>query len=103
MGARPPALTPYANRHGDSGVTAWAIVGGTLSVEFAGGAVYVYSARDVGADTYARLCAAARDGRGLSTTISREAGDDYLARFDDRAQWREALGRAIGRTDPPAP
>lgn len=103
MAGRLPRLQPYGNRHGDSGVTAWAIVGGILSVEFAGDPVYVYSARDVGADTYVRLCAAARAGRGLSTMISREVGDDYLVRFDNRAQWREALAGLIDRRDQPGP
>lgn len=95
MTTAPPGLEPYANHHGDSGVTAWAIVGDTLCVEFADGPVYVYAARDVGAASFRRLCAAARAGRGLSTAISREVGAGYLTRFESRAQWQTAVLSAL--------
>lgn len=90
----PPRLQRYANRHGDSGVTAWSIHAETLSVEFGYGAVYVYAARELGADTFLTLCTAARVGHGLATAISRDVGDRYAARFDDRVQWTRAVAQA---------
>ena len=83
-----PALQRYANRHGDSGVTAYAIDDDAIAVEFAHGPVYVYTRRDIGARHFAALCAAAQAGRGLSTWISRHVQSHYAAHFDDRAAWR---------------
>ncbi|MDC7808157.1 hypothetical protein PQS31_15180 [Luteimonas sp BLCC-B24] len=87
-------LQPYTNQHGDSGVTAWAIAGNTLSVEFAHGAVYVYTADVLGASVFETLCRSARAGRGLATAISRDVGARYIIRFDDRAQWARGMAEA---------
>ena len=83
-----PALQRYANRHGDSGVTAYAIDDDAIAVEFGHGPVYVYARRDIGARHFAALCAAAQAGRGLSTWISQHVQSHYAAHFDDRAAWR---------------
>ncbi|MCD9127082.1 hypothetical protein [Luteimonas fraxinea] len=80
-------LQPYGNRHGGSGVRAWAITGDTLSVEFVDGAVYDYRRQDVGLRLFAAACAAARAGRGLSSCISRHLRERYAARHDDRTAW----------------
>lgn len=90
----PPRLQAYANRHGDSGVTAWAIHGDTISVEFGHGAVYVYAARELGAPTFDALCRSARAGRGLATMISRDIGTRDVARFENRAQWAHVIAQA---------
>ncbi|NYZ61227.1 hypothetical protein [Luteimonas deserti] len=86
-----PGLQPYANRHGGSGVTAWVRHGDLLVVEFGHGPVYVYAARAVGRPLFTALCDAALAGHGLSTLISREVGDRYAARFDDREDWSRTL------------
>lgn len=85
-----PRLQRYGNRHGGSGVRAWAIDGDTLSVEFVDGAVYDYRRRDVGARCFDAACAAARAGRGLSSCISRHLRERYAARYDDRIRWAAA-------------
>lgn len=85
-----PSLHRYANHHGDSGVSAWARHDDALSVEFGGGPVYVYTARQLGRADFRTLCRAAEAGRGLATVIARDIGDRYAARFDDRAAWARA-------------
>lgn len=90
-------LAPYGNRHGGSGVRAWAIVGDTLSVEFVDGAVYDYRRQDIGARLFTAACAAARAGRGLSSCISRHLRQRYAMRYDDRTAW------AARRLHVPAP
>lgn len=85
-----PRLQRYGNRHGGSGVRAWAIDSDTLSVEFVDGPVYDYRRREVGGRCFDAACAAARAGRGLSSCISRHLRDRYAARYDDRAQWAAA-------------
>lgn len=82
-----PPLQPYGNRHGGSGVRAWAITGDTLSVEFVDGAVYDYRRQDIGSRLFTAACAAARAGRGLSSCISRHLRERYAARHADRTAW----------------
>lgn len=89
-----PRLQRYGNRHGESGVRAWALSGDTLSVEFVDGAVYDYRRRDVGPRKFDAACAAARAGRGLSTCISRHLRERYAARHDDRNAWAAAQAAA---------
>ncbi|WP_101927311.1 MULTISPECIES: hypothetical protein [Luteimonas] len=81
---------PYANLHGDSGVQAWRLDARELAIEFRDGAVYVYSARRLGARRFAALRRAARTGRGLATRISRDARSDYTARYDTRDAYAAA-------------
>ncbi|TDK29570.1 hypothetical protein [Luteimonas terrae] len=85
-----PTLQAYGNRHGGSGVRAFAILGDTLSVEFVDGAVYDYRRRDVGARRFDAACAAARTGRGLSTCVSRHLRDRFAIRHANRADWARA-------------
>lgn len=80
MERRLPPMTPYANRSGDSGVVAYAIVGDAIVVEFDGGALYLYDAVRPGIAQVRRMRALARSGRGLSSYISREV-DDYRAKL----------------------
>lgn len=76
-----PPMTPYANRSGDSGVFAYALVGDAIVVEFDGGALYLYDDVRPGAAQVRRMRALARAGRGLSGYISREV-DGYRARLE---------------------
>ncbi|MDR7193603.1 hypothetical protein [Luteimonas terrae] len=80
-------LQPYRNRHGGSGVRAWAITGDTLSVEFVDGAVYDYRRQDIGPRLFTAACAAARAGRGLSSCISRHLRQRYATCHADRTAW----------------
>ena len=91
-------LQPYGNRHGGSGVRAWAIHGDTLSVEFVDGAVYDYRRQDIGPRLFTAACAAARAGRGLSSCISRHLRERYAARHADRGAWATHHRRAPAPT-----
>lgn len=76
-----PALVRYANRSGDSGVEAFAVLPDALLVEFRGGALYRYGRRRPGPAKLGRMKALALAGRGLSTYISQHVGTDYEARL----------------------
>lgn len=89
-----PQFRRYGNRDGRSGVVSYAMVGSGIAVRFVDGAVYLYDHDCPGPAHVARMRALARDGKGLSTYISRRVGRRYSARLDagdaarllDRAQ-----------------
>jgi len=70
MPSRIPPLQPYANRSGDSGVTAFAERPDAIYVEFTGGPVYLYDHTCPGRAHVERMQVLARSGRGLSSYIS---------------------------------
>jgi len=76
-----PPLKRYGNRSGDSGVTAYAIAGGAIVVEFTGGDCYLYDAVRPGPTHVHRMQELALAGRGLGTYISRNVRDHYRARL----------------------
>ncbi len=67
----------YANRSGDSGVTAYEIGRGWIVVEFVEGATYFYNAHEPGPAAVAEMQRLAKAGQGLSGYISREVKDRY--------------------------
>lgn len=71
----------YANRSGRSGVVAYEIGRGRISVEFVEGSVYLYDASRPGAAVVTEMQRLARDGQGLSTYISRVVKDRYARRL----------------------
>ncbi len=71
----------YGNRSGHSGVVAYEIGPGRISVEFVEGSVYLYDARKPGAVAVAEMQRLARAGQGLSTYISRVVKDRYARRL----------------------
>ncbi|MBS7455547.1 hypothetical protein [Coralloluteibacterium stylophorae] len=81
----------YGNRHGDSGVRAWAVVPDGIAVEFRGGGVYVYTHESAGAAAVTEMRALAEAGRGLSSYISRHVSEAYAAVHPDRRAWRAAV------------
>lgn len=72
---------PYRTRRTDSGVRAFALLDDGISVEFVGGAIYIYTTASAGRGCIARMRAAALAGRGLSTLISRNARRAFAARL----------------------
>lgn len=70
-----PPLRPYANRSGDSGVTAFAERPDAIIVEFTGGAVYLYDSTCPGRVHVEHMRVLARSGRGLSSYISQHVTD----------------------------
>lgn len=72
-------MQPYANRSGDSGVVAYLLGTGSIIVEFHGGARYLYDRVRPGREHVARMTVLAREGRGLSSYISRNVRENYRA------------------------
>lgn len=71
----------YANHSGDSGVAAYEIGRGWITVEFAEGATYFYNAHEPGPAAVAEMQRLAKAGEGLSRYISREVRDSYAKRL----------------------
>ena len=75
----------YRNLSGDSGVDAYEIGADVIKVRFRTGVVYWYTGASVGAAHVDALKRLARQGRGLSTYISRhpEVRDGYARKEPD--------------------
>ena len=71
----------YGNRNGNSGVVAYGLGRGWISVEFAEGAVYLYDGHKPGAKAVLEMQRLATRGEGLSTYISRVVRDNYAKRL----------------------
>jgi hypothetical protein len=71
----------YSNNSGESGVVAYDINAGSITVEFAGGERYLYTEASAGAANIARMQRLALAGRGLSTFISQVVRDGYARKF----------------------
>lgn len=82
--ARPSSapLHRYANRAGNSGVVAYALVADAIVVEFSGGGRYLYDGVRPGRRHVARMRELALAGRGLASYINRYVGMNYRARLD---------------------
>lgn len=72
----------YANLSGKSGIVAYRLGSGTITVEFAGGMRYIYTADRAGAANIDRMHELAIAGRGLSTFISQHIHDRYTRKLD---------------------
>lgn len=75
------ALQRYRNRHRDSGVTAFEIGEDYIKVEFAEGALYLYTHAKPGPDRVEQMKNLALAGQGLSTYISRNVREEYASRL----------------------
>lgn len=74
-------MTRYGNRSGDSGVAAYELAPGRITVQFQDGWKYEYTARSTGAEDVATMHRLARAGRGLSTFISTTVRERYARKF----------------------
>lgn len=71
----------YANRSGESGVVAYQIDADSITVEFAGGDLYLYTAASTGAANIAQMHSLAKSGQGLSTFISQHVRQNYARKL----------------------
>jgi hypothetical protein len=71
----------YANRSGDSGVTAFEIGDGAIIVVFRDGATYLYDTRSAGAAHIDAMQRLARAGRGLATYINQHVRERYAQKW----------------------
>jgi hypothetical protein len=64
-------MKPYKNLAGNSGVVAYETGNESIKVEFSNGEVYTYTYKSAGQSNVERMKILARNGRGLSTFISK--------------------------------
>ncbi len=71
----------YANLDGDSGVVAYAIAPGSITVRFRDGGTYLYDSRAPGAAAVAEMQRLAKAGRGLASYINRQVRGNFSDRL----------------------
>jgi hypothetical protein len=72
----------YKNRSGESGVVAYDIGVGSITVQFSGGDRYLYTEDSAGPANIAQMQRLAQTGRGLSTFISRTIRNRYARKLN---------------------
>ena len=71
----------YANRRGDSSVVAYEIDEDSITVEFEGGARYVYTYQSAGSANVEQMKRLAIAGEGLQTFINRVVKKGYAKKL----------------------
>jgi hypothetical protein len=74
----------YGNQSRESGVVAYDIDAGQITVQFRNGERYLYTEDSAGAANIARMQELARAGRGLSSFISQHVHDRYARKIHSR-------------------
>ena len=72
----------YKHRSGESGVVAYDIDAGQITVEFRNGERYLYTEDSAGAANIARMQELAQAGHGLSSFISQHVHDRYARKIN---------------------
>jgi hypothetical protein len=72
----------YKNCSGESGVVAYDIDTGSITVQFSGGDRYLYTDDSVGAANLAEMQRLAASGRGLCSFISRVIRNRYARKLN---------------------
>lgn len=67
----------YKNLGSDSGVTAFEIAEGSITVEFSDGSLYFYTNQSAGSENIAEMQRLARAGQGLNSFINRVVKKGY--------------------------
>jgi hypothetical protein len=75
-------MNRYRDRHGDSGVVAYCIGPGSITVRFRDGCAYLYDDSNPGPVHVAQMQRLATRGEGLNTYINRFVRDRYAARLE---------------------
>jgi hypothetical protein len=76
----------YKNHSGESGVVAYDIDAGSITIQFRNGERYLYTEDSAGAANVARMQELARAGRGLSGFISQHVHDGYARKLNQISQ-----------------
>jgi len=71
----------YKNLGGDSGVAAYEIGPGSITVQFKDGSVYLYTDQSAGAASIAEMQRLAKDGQGLNSFINRVVKKGYARKL----------------------
>ena len=78
-----PPFKPYANRSGQSGVRAYALLPGSILLRFADDRyIYLYDDVEPGAADVEAMHERAEAGSGLATYVNQHVRNRYHARFD---------------------
>ena len=75
-------MTPYRNRSGQSGVSAFQLLDNAIVVRFIDGSTYRYGVERPGRHHVGRMKSLAMAGRGLATYINRYVREKYEERID---------------------
>ncbi|MBE2186563.1 MAG: hypothetical protein IAE99_07300 [Rhodothermales bacterium] len=71
----------YRNLGGDSGITAYEIGTDSITVEFKGGATYLYTNQSAGSGNIEQMKQLAQAGSGLNSFISRVVKKGYARKL----------------------
>jgi hypothetical protein len=74
-------MTPYRDRDGDSGITAYEIGDDSIKIEFKDGSRYFYDATAPGARHVEEMCRLAESGDGLNTYINRYVRSNHAGKL----------------------
>jgi hypothetical protein len=74
-------MQPYKDIGGDSGVAAYEIGAGSITVQFSDGGTYLYNGSAPGAAHVAKMQRLAVAGDGLNTYINQYVREHYAARI----------------------
>lgn len=74
-------MQPYRDISGDSGVAAYEIGNGSITVQFSRGGTYLYDSSAPGAAHVAEMQRLAQAGDGLNTYINQHVRKNYAARI----------------------
>ena len=94
---KPFQLQRYASASGMAGVQAFALLPGGILIQFRSGEAYLYDEVQPGQEHVVRMQQLARQGRGLSTYISRHVQDRYRLKLS-----RQELQRILREVTQPA-
>jgi len=75
-------MQPYKNLSGNSGVVAYDLGAGSITVQFINGDRYLYTEESAGAANIAHMQRLAIAGRGLSTFISQVIRKRYAKKLE---------------------
>jgi hypothetical protein len=74
-------MHPYRDTGHDSGISAYEIGPGSITIRFVDGGIYLYDASAPGAEHVAAMQGLARSGRGLNTYINKHVRQNYAAKL----------------------
>ncbi|MBR7943578.1 hypothetical protein [Burkholderia cenocepacia] len=71
----------YANRNGNSNVTAYAIEPSSITVQFGDGSIYIYTNQSAGMENLEHMKQLAKAGQGLNSFIARVIRKGYASKL----------------------
>jgi len=74
-------MQPYKDRDGDSGVSAYDIAPGSISIQFKDGSLYLYSYASAGSSVIETMKQLAASGDGLNAYINRNVKKNYASKL----------------------